>query len=109
MLRWAQQTDNGQACLPDFDAEFSASFPNLWAFMTWTEVGEMMKDPGKVTVSVDGSAWKLAYYDPAARRGTSVVAKTLMDGFRALDAAVVHPDTVWTGGKRRPGWTRKKK
>jgi len=107
MLRLASES-NGQGTMPDFDAEFSASFPALWAFLTWKEVGDYNKAPGKLSLAVDGTAWRLSYYDPAARRGCSVRAVTLMQALACLDKALVDPNTPWTGGKSKSGWTRKK-
>jgi len=100
---------NGQAMIPEYDPEFSASFPNLWAFMTWREVGDQEKDPGSVSISVSGTGWKVAYYDPGAEKGCAVLAQTLMDGLRRLDAAVVSADTLWTGGRRKTGFRKRGK
>jgi len=107
MLRLAQES-NGQSSLPDFDPEFSASFPNLWAFLTWREVADLQKAPGKLTVAVDGTAWRVSYFDPAAKRGCSARAFTLLGALKALDGALVDPQTSWTGGRSKSGWTKKK-
>lgn len=100
---------DGQPIMPDFDPDFAASFPNLWVFLTWRDVGDFQKLPGKLTIAADGTGWKATYYDPSARRGCSVFAPTLMDALRRLDCAVVAPDTAWSGGGgKRSGWTKKK-
>jgi len=100
---------NGQALIPEYDPEFSASFPNLWAFLTWREVGDVEKDPGTLSIGVSGTGWKVSYYDPGAEKGCAVLAQTLMDGLRRLDQAVVSPDTLWTGGRRKTGFRRRQK
>lgn len=107
MLRLAQESE-GQGMLPDFDGTFASSYPALWAFLTWREVGQLQKAPGKLTLAVDGTAWRLAYYDPAARRGCSVRALTLLDALAALDKALLDPQTAWTAGRIKQGWTKKK-
>jgi len=100
LARWAAEAANGSS-LPDFDPEFSASFPNLWVFLTWSEVGQFSKAPGKVSIAAEGTGWKISYYDPSAKRGTAVVSGTLMEGLKKLDAALVSGDTVWSGGGTR--------
>jgi len=108
--RWALESQNGQASLPDFDPDFSASFPSLWVFLTWTDVGKLHKQPGSVTIRAEGTGWRLTYLDPTAKRRCSVLAPTLMDGLRKLDATVVARDTVWdTFGNRNRGWRQDKK
>jgi len=107
--QWALQSQNGQASLPDFDPDFSASFPNLWVFLTWEQVGQLRKEPGSVTVRAEGTGWVLRYYDATAKRSCAIVAASLMEGLRKLDAALVHPDTVWTIRKSgKKGWQEKK-
>jgi len=105
--RLAQEAD-GQGRIPDFDPDFSASFPNLWAFLTWAYVGDLVKDPGSVTIKAEGTGWKVSYFDPAAERGCAVLAGTLMDGLRRLEAALVAEDTLWTGARRKSGFRRRK-
>jgi hypothetical protein len=68
LAKWAAEHTDGQSILPDFDADFSASFPNLWVFLTWTHVGKLQKEPGSITVRIDGTGWKLSYYDPTAKK-----------------------------------------
>ena len=73
--QWAMEA-NGEALLPCHDPEFSASFPNLWMLLTWRAVGDFERAPGSLTVSADGAAWKLSYYDPSAKRRASVAGAT---------------------------------
>jgi len=107
LRKWAEESENGQAMLPDFDADFSASFPNLWVLLTWRQVGVMEKQPGSITFRVDGTGWRVQYFDPTAKRSCAVVAETVLGGLKKLDLAVVAPDTVWTGGNRRGRTWRK--
>jgi len=107
--QWALESMNGQASLPDFDPDFSASFPNLWVFLTWKEVGQMKKQPGSVTIRADGTGWRLQYYDPAALRSCAVVGASLMECLRKLDAALVDPATVWNiSNRQKRGWQKPK-
>lgn len=106
--KWAHESKNG-AMLPDFDPEFSASFPHLFSLLTWKEASGMLKAPGSITIQADGSAWKLTYRDPSSQRWTAVVAQTVMEGLRKLNEAIPHPDTVWNGGKRPQRDFREKK
>lgn len=108
VAKWAQEAMHGPQ-LPDFDPDFSASFPSLWMFLTWREVGDLERAPGTLSVAVDGTGWRVSYYDPSARRRCSVLAPTLTDGLRRLDAAVVSPETVWSGGGSRNRGFRKRK
>jgi len=109
LAKWAEEASGGQGMLPDFDGEFSASFPALWTFLTWTQIGKMKKEPGSVSMRAEGTGWKLTYYDPSALRSCSVASTTLMEGLRKLDAALVHPDTLWVRtDRRKKGWTEKK-
>lgn len=108
MARLAAES-NGQGLIPDYDPDFSSSFPNIWAFLTWREVGDQEKDPGSVSIAASGTGWKVAYYDPAAEKGCAVLAATLMEGLKKLDAALVNAETLWTGGRRKTGWRRKTK
>lgn len=104
--KWALESVNGQACLPDFDPDFSASFPNLWVFLTWTHVGRKLKQPGNITIRSEGTGWRVQYFDPSARRSCACVAPTLMDALKALDQAVVSEATVWNKFQRgKRGWT----
>lgn len=106
--KWALESQGGQASLPDWDAEFSASFPNLWVLLTWDQVGELRKLPGQITFKADGTGWRVTYLDQTAKRSTAVVAQQLLDGLRKLDLAVVHPDTVWAQfGRGNRKWTKK--
>lgn len=107
--KWAMESQNGQASLPDFDPDFSASFPNLWVFLTWRHVGKLSKQPGSVTIRADGTGWRLTYLDPTAKRRCSVLASSLMEGLRALDSALVAGDTLWDSfGNRNRGWRKDK-
>lgn len=107
---WAMEAKAEQPLMPDWDAEFSASFPNLWVFLTWTTVGQFKKAPGSMSVRADGTGWRIGYHDPTAKRSTAVVATTLMEGLRKLDAALVADGTVWTSTDRKgKGWTERKK
>lgn len=108
LRRWAAESVNG-AQIPDHDADFSNSFPNLWVLMTWREVGQLEKQPGVISVSADGSAWRMTYRDPTAKRSCTVVAQTLMEAFKKLDLAVVAEDTVWSGRKSQNSSWRKRK
>lgn len=103
LARWASESKE-QPSFPDFDPEFSASFPNLWVFLTWTQIGKAEKSPGAITLKADGSGWRLSYFDPAAKRGTAVVGQSLMDCLRRLDAALVAPDTVWSASRGPRGF-----
>jgi len=108
LRRWAAESVNGHG-IPDHDGDFSNSFPNLWVLMTWREVGNMEKSPGTISVQADGSAWRMTYRDPTAKRSCTVVAQTLMEAFRKLDHAVVAEDTVWSGrGSRNQSWRKRK-
>jgi hypothetical protein len=106
--RWASESINGVG-IPDFDADFSASFPNLWIMMTWREVGSLEKLPGRISFSADGTGWRLTYSDPTAKRSATVVAETLMGALSKLDRAIVSDDTVWSGrGVRNASWRKRK-
>lgn len=106
LAKWAGEA-NGQPSIPDFDAEFSASFPNLWILMTWTVVGDLEKLPGQIGFQADGSAWKVTYRDPSANRMIGVVATSFLEGLRKLDQEVVRDDAPWSGGKKRKrGWKK---
>jgi len=110
LAKWAAEKDGGQSLVPDWDADFSASFPNLWVLLTWDQVGKLKKQPGRLTLSVDGTGWRLTYMDPTAKRSTAVVQPTLMEALKKLDAQVVAPDTVWTSfGSRNRGWREEKR
>lgn len=110
LARWAQESQGGQSMLPDWDADFSASFPNLWVLLTWDKVGKFMKQPGRLSFAVDGTGWRVEFMDPTAKRACAVVASTLMDGLKKLDAAVVHEETVWRSFSRgKRGWREEKK
>lgn len=110
LAAWAQEAKHEQPLIPDWDPEFSASFPNLWVFLTWTTIGDLRKSPGSLSIRAEGTGWRLGYHDPSAKRSTAVVATGLMEGLRRLDAALVDPLTVWTSTDRRgKGWTERKK
>lgn len=108
LAQWAQEAEDGPS-IPDYDPEFSASFPNLWVLLSWRSIGNYDRSPGTLSVSADGTGWRLSYYDPSARRRCTVAANSLTEGLRKLDAAVGAPDTVWSGGKPRSQSFRKRK
>jgi len=108
LAQWASEANEVGVGLPDWDPEFSMSFPNLWVFMTWTRIGKVQKDPGSVSMRVDGTGWRLTYYDPAARKSATVIDPTLMGALRKLDGALVSPDTVWSGKSRTRGFRKVK-
>ncbi len=108
LQRWAAESINGVG-VPDFDPDFSNSFPNLWVLMTWREVGSLEKLPGRISFSADGTGWRVTYSDPTAKRSATVVAETLMGALRKLDEAIVSADTVWSGrGTRNASWRKRK-
>lgn len=108
IAQWAQEASDGPV-MPEFDPEFSASFPNLWMFLAWREVGNLERTPGSLSLTLDGSGWRLSYYDPGSKRRCSVLAPSLTDALKRLDAAVVASDTVWSGGANRNRGFRKRK
>jgi hypothetical protein len=108
LQRWAAESINGVG-VPDFDPDFSNSFPNLWVLMTWREVGSLEKLPGRISFSADGTGWRVTYSDPTAKRSATVVAETLMGALRKLDEAIISADTVWSGrGTRNASWRKRK-
>lgn len=108
LRKWAAESVNGHG-VPDYDPDFSNSFPNLWVLMTWREVGQLEKLPGTISFQADGSGWRLTYRDPTAKRSATVVAQTLLEGLKKLDACVVAEDTVWSGGRRgNTSWRKRK-
>lgn len=110
LAKWAHEAQDPQGIMPDYDPDFSASFPNLWIFLTWREVGKFQKQPGSVSVRAEGTGWRLQYFDPTAKRSCAVLATTLMEGLRKLDQAVVSDETVWTSTDRRTKeWKERKK
>lgn len=108
LVRFVKEAFNGEE-LADFDPEFSLLYPSLWMFLTWRQIGDVERSPGRLSMSVDGSCWRLSYYDPSAKRSTAVVAPSLADGLKRLDQAVTASDTVWTGGKKKNASFRKLK
>lgn len=108
LAQWAAESVETGVGLPDWDPEFAASFPNLWVFLTWKQIGKMVKDPGSLSLRCDGTGWRVTYYDPAAKKSTAVVDSSLMNAFRKLDAALVSPDTVWSGKSRQRGFRQLK-
>lgn len=108
LAQWAQEATHEQPLIPDWDPEFSASFPNLWVFLTWSSVGSMAKSPGSLSLRAEGTGWRLGYHDPSAKRSTAVVAASVMEAFKRLDMALVDPMTVWTStDRRKKGWTKR--
>lgn len=104
LAKWAAEADGQGVSIPDWDPEFSQSFPNLWVFLTWTQIGKKLKDPGSVSIRMEGTAWRLSYYDPAAKKSCVVVDTSLMGALKKLDGALVSNDTVWSGKSRQRGF-----
>jgi len=104
LAKWAAEADGNGVGIPDWDPDFSNSFPNLWVFLTWSQIGKKLKDPGSLSLRMDGSAWRLTYYDPAAKKSCTVQDPALMGALRKMDSALVHPDTVWSGKSRQRGF-----
>jgi hypothetical protein len=108
LRKWAAESISGLG-IPDFDPDFSASFPSVWVLMTWREVGTLEKQPGRISFTADGTGWRITYSDPTAKRSCTVVAPTLLEGLKKLDSALVAEDTVWSGrGARNQGWRKRK-
>lgn len=106
--KWAMESVSGQG-IPDFDPDFSNSFPSLWVLMTWREVGNLEKQPGRISFSAEGTGWRLTYSDPTAKRSCTVVGETLLGTLKKLEHAVTAPDTVWSGrGSRNSAWRKRK-
>lgn len=108
LAEWAEEAAGQGISIPDWDQEFSQSFPNLWVFLTWTQIGKVLKDPGSIRIQADGTAWRVQYYDPAAKKSCVVMDPSLMGALRKLDAAVVGTDTVWSGKSRQRGFRKVK-
>lgn len=108
LAQWAMEALNGPS-IPDFDPEFSASFPNLWVLLTWPSVGDVERSPGSLSIAADGTGWRVSYYDPSARRRLAVVSPSLLEGLKKLDQEVTSPSAAWSGGKRKSTSFRKPK
>lgn len=109
LFKWASNAFSEQPIMPDWDPDFSASFPNLWTFLTWTGTEKVKKQPGRITLQVDGTGWKVTYHDPTERKSTSAVGTTLREALAKLDSQIVKEDAVWMGGGgRNRGWRKLK-
>lgn len=110
LSNWAMEAKNEQPIIPDWDPDFSVTYPNLWVFLTWRSVGDMAKSPGSVTLRAEGTGWRAGYHDPSAKRSCAVVGTTLAETLKRLDVAVVDDLTVWTSTDRKgKQWTQRKK
>jgi len=96
--------------IADWDAEFALSYPTLWVFLTWRQVGDVLRAPGRLSLTADGTAWRLGYYDPSAKRSTAVVGATVADCLSRMNLALTAPETVWSGGQPKfRGFQKRKK
>ena len=109
LLKWSKEAD-GQPVMPDFDPQFSATYPNLWILMTWKEIDGKGKQPARLTMAVEGTGWTLRLADPTAKRSLVAAAPTLLDALRKLEEWIPHPDCPWqVRGNRNTGWKKLKK
>lgn len=109
LAQWVMEADSDAKDL-QWDPEFSMRYPSLWVFLTWPQIGEVVRAPGRLSLTADGTAWRAQYYDPSARRSCSAMGATLDSALSRIDAALTAPDTVWSGGKPKfKGFQKKKK
>lgn len=108
LAQWVKESKDEPEDLA-WDAEFSMQYPSLWLFLTWRTIGDVVRTPGRLSLQVDGTSWRLGYYDPSAKRSCAVVGATLADCLSRLNAALTAPETVWSGGKPKSTTFRKRK
>jgi len=102
MQRLAQEAvGQGVRSVPD-DAAFKAMHPNLFDWLTATQVGDAFeKDRAKLAFSVEGSYWRVTLTDSALECSLSALGNTFQAALAALEEAVVHPDAPWQRFKQR--------
>jgi len=108
LAQWAQEDGHEEVAL-DWDPEFALRWPALWVFLTWGAVGDVLRTPGRLSLSADGTSWRAGYFDPSARRSCAAVGTTLEDALSRLNSALTAPETVWSKGQPKQKGFRKKK
>lgn len=108
LAAWASEEKDDEKDL-QWDPEFAMRYPSLWVFLTWRSIGNVLRAPGRLSLSSDGTAWRVGYYDPSARRSCAAVGTTLDDALSRIDKALTAEDTVWSGGQPKFKGFRKRK
>jgi hypothetical protein len=81
--------------VPDDDA-FRTAYPQLWQLFTVTRLSERWeRNPPAITITLDGSLWRVTYRDNALSHAISVAASTFAELLPRLDAATVNPE-AWS-------------
>jgi len=109
LSQFIQEATN-DAEIAEWDAEFALSYPTLWVFLTWRQVGDVLRAPGRLSLTADGTSWRLGYYDPSAKRSCAVVGTSVADCLSRMNSALTAAETVWSGGTPKfRGFQKRKK